>query len=640
MAMATGRSGRRIGILAAVIASATGWAVNPAPAAAQADVEAAWSSGLAPMAISGLSLAARAETPVQAMASTRHGEFVIVTANRPLASPGFPAAIRAAIDALIRAGKTIDVVAVGPRDQWVVIADDQYRQSGIPSAAQQRIASLLTARQTINTFAFSTSDGGWVLAARGQVYSGGRLPSGLPEAIAAAADARRAVHSIAISFQTHWALVAGDWYATDGIVGTVASLLPTLDRFRTAEGRRIDHVVFSKDSPTAVGWAVISNRAEPVGRDRMSQIENGFASGATIFQRLQANGVPGLSLAVVENNTVTWQRSYGLLRTNRTESYVYPNSIFDVASVSKAVSAVGALQLVDAGKLSLSDTTLLDDLVPTALQPAFKRQFANRHDITLNLLLSHCAGVVHATGGSGVESFGASATLPTIIDVIMGTGRASTGKRSVQTSTLLPGTQFMYSGANYGIIQALIDKYSANGFARHMSDLLRDVGMTSSTYTTPPPWQSPRFAWGHGSSGVSNVLAYPNQAAAGLSTTADDLGRFVIMLNQRGSSGGRQVLRSGSVLALGGQQNGANQACANRGAGTRGIMGLGMNANATGTWSHGGTHNGYRAFMFARPGDRWGLIVMMNGGNTTAMARELFGAVEAAYGLTTGTLSL
>jgi CubicO group peptidase (beta-lactamase class C family) len=225
--------------------------------------------------------------------------------------------------------------------------------------------------------------------------------------------------------------------------------------------------------------------------------------------------------------------------------------------------------------------------------------------------------------------------------VMMGTGGAGAGFKSVQTASLKPGVQFSYSGANYAVVQAIIDKYSAHGFDRQMRDLLSALDMTSSTYSSPAPWNSPRFARAHANGSVTPVLAYANQGAASISTTAGDLAHFVIMLNQHGSYNGGQVLQSGHVLALGGQQNGTNSQCANRGPSTsaRGSMGLGIWANSSGTWSHGGSHNGYRSFMYARPADRWGLVILTNGGQADPLAMELFRAIETDYGLPRGTLA-
>src|SRR5690606_17798848 len=201
-------------------------------------------------------------------------------------------------------------------------------------------------------------------------------------------------------------------------------------------------------------------------------------------------------------------------------------------------------------------------------------------------------------------------------------------------------------GASYLLVQAVIEAYAQGGYDGQMKRLLRDVGMTSSSFTTPPPGHdTDRFARGHHGGVMTSVRSYPAKAAASLTTTADDLARFVIMLNSGGrATTGRQVLGGGHVRALAGLQNGTNARCSNRVSGSRGSMGLGLYRTSANTWSHGGTHNGYRSFMYARPGSSpWGLVVLLsgsqqNGGDAGRFARELLDSVEAAYRMPKGTL--
>jgi hypothetical protein len=64
-------------------------------------------------------------------------------------------------------------------------------------------------------------------------------------------------------------------------------------------------------------------------------------------------------------------------------------------------------------------------------------------------------------------------------------------------------------------------------------------------------------------------------------------------------------------------------------------MGLGMRSDSSGTFAyHRGTHNGYRAYMFASPRNDWARAVLMTGAanEATNFANELFRSVESVYG--------
>src|SRR5690606_18817569 len=311
---------------------------TPAPLLqTNADVQSVSSSGIPTAARGALTLAERSGREVQTIAFTPSNEFVVVAANRPLASPGFPAAIRDELESSVRSGRQIDVVAFSRTNQWLIVAEDWLRHGSVPDAATQRIRILQRQGARITSFAFSHTDvNGWVLTAGGRAYTGGRLPAGLTDAITAAAAAQRDIHEIAISPTGQWVLVAESWFASRGLP---TDLRQSLERMRTDDRRRIDLVAFNRVG-TTVGCSVVSNRAEPLRTSRISLIENWLSSAnSTIYQRMKALKVTGLSIAVVDGNRIM-RRSYGLRQAGQPESYVYPNTIFEAASISKPVSAV------------------------------------------------------------------------------------------------------------------------------------------------------------------------------------------------------------------------------------------------------------------------------------------------------------
>lgn len=631
-----------------------------------ADIRTASSSNFPSIARSVLALIERADREIQTFAFTAGGEFVVVAGNHPMYSQGFPTAPRTYVDQYVGTGREIDVVAFSKTGQWLIIAEDWLRRSNIPSAANSRIRSLQSAGKRIDAFAFSSVDtNGWMLVSDGRAYSGGTLPEGLEQAAAAARQAKRPIHEVAISHAGEWVLIADDWFATGGLASQ-RGFLRQMDEIRTDERRIIDHVVLTQVNGS-LAWSILSNSDTRVfPSDIMTRIEYQLAPNQTVYQRMKAHDITGLSLAIVENNRVEWRRSYGI-RTASGQEAVYPTTVFEAASISKPIAAFGALQLVDEGKVGLSDNGLLTQLndrlfrsqtstsrAGNASGPSspFLDRFDDANEINLNRLLSHCAGVLHppqvgnpSSRATGAQTISFGGTLPTLRQMLLGQSPASSNNAPTQASSLKPGARYRYSGANYLMVQAVIDQFSGTGFDRHMSDLFRHLQMNSTTYDTPTPaFGTDRLARGFSGAREQVIYAYPNKAAASLSTTADDLARFAIMLNEGGRNSKRQsLLRRGMVLALAGEQKGTNQQCADRNVSSaRGTMGLGLMNTGNGTWHHGGTHSGYRAFLYARPGDRWAFVALMSGDSDDVrqFAAELFESVRARYQLPMGSLPL
>jgi len=100
--------------------------------------------------------------------------------------------------------------------------------------------------------------------------------------------------------------------------------------------------------------------------------------------------IPGVSVALVYDSAIAWTQGFGFANSI-TKKPVDTNSLFEIASVSKVVTAYIALRLVDEGKLSLNKSLhsyLSDEWMPHS---------AYRDSIKLNHVLSHSSGLRKAS---------------------------------------------------------------------------------------------------------------------------------------------------------------------------------------------------------------------------------------------------
>jgi CubicO group peptidase (beta-lactamase class C family) len=99
---------------------------------------------------------------------------------------------------------------------------------------------------------------------------------------------------------------------------------------------------------------------------RIDAVENGLCSPVRIdgaeqvfhplSQQMEFYNVPGVSIAVINNGEIEWAKGYGA-REAGTSSPVDENTLFQAASISKSVSALGALHQVQRGVLDLDTNT-------------------------------------------------------------------------------------------------------------------------------------------------------------------------------------------------------------------------------------------------------------------------------------------
>jgi len=353
---------------------------------------------------------------------------------------------------------------------------------------------------------------------------------------------------------------------------------------------------------------------------RVAQIESGLRPPVliegdktwTLADRMRHYGVEGVSIAVIRDSKLEWAKGYGLADAEAKQP-VTTSTLFQAASISKPVSAMGALALVEEGKLSLDGD--INKFLKSWKVPA--NALTGKTPVTLEKLLSHTAGLtVH-----GFPGYGAGATVPTVVQVLDGAAPANTGAVVVD---LAPGTEYRYSGGGYTVAQLAMTDVTGQTFPALMQRLvLGPLAMKESTYEQPLP--APRLAEaavgyrGDGKAVDGKRHVYPEMAAAGLWTTPSDLARFAIGLEK--------------ILA-GGKGPLSQKMAENMVTPRRDGYGLGLGIEEEGRtqyFSHGGANEGFRALLVASANRGYGAVVMTNSDNGSALAQEILRAIAAAY---------
>ncbi len=118
--------------------------------------------------------------------------------------------------------------------------------------------------------------------------------------------------------------------------------------------------------------------------EKISKIETAITS----FMARQ--NIPGVSIAIVEDNQIRFGRGYGMADV---ENFVpaKASTVYRIASVSKSLTAVAALHLAEKGRLDL-------DAPVQKYVPGFPTK---NFPITTRQLLAHLSGIRHYKRGEG-----------------------------------------------------------------------------------------------------------------------------------------------------------------------------------------------------------------------------------------------
>lgn len=163
----------------------------------------------------------------------------------------------------------------------------------------------------------------------------------------------------------------------------------------------------------------------------------------------------GLAVAVVKEGSPLHAESFGL-RSLETKEPLHTDDLFRIASISKSFSATSVLQLVEAGKLKLSD-----DVSGLAGFPIRNPAHPDT-PITLEMLLSHTSSLNDSQGYFTLD----------VIDP----SKVSYSPKSF--SPKKPGTEHRYCNLNFNLVGAIIERASGERFDRYVANrILQPLGL-------------------------------------------------------------------------------------------------------------------------------------------------------------------
>ena len=323
--------------------------------------------------------------------------------------------------------------------------------------------------------------------------------------------------------------------------------------------------------------------------------------------------IPGLSLAVIEDGKIVKAKGYGVADI-ASNTPVTTTTLFQAGSISKPVAAFGALHLVEKAQLSLDGD--VNAQLKTWKVP--ESEFTRTNKVTLRRILSHSAGLtVH-----GFPGYARDEAQPTLVQVLDGVKPANTAAIRVD---MVPGSKLRYSGGGYTVMQQLVMDVTAQPFPKFMEEcVLGPLGMTNSTYAQPLP-QELTAAAATGYYSIDKPVGghwhvYPEMAAAGLWTTASDLARFAMGIQQALEA------KSNSVIS----ESMTRQMLTDQGESD----GLGLFLQGSGKtlrFGHNGRDEGFDAVMTAYAYKGQGAVILINVNDNSGALNRVLEAVAHEY---------
>jgi uncharacterized protein YbbC (DUF1343 family)/CubicO group peptidase (beta-lactamase class C family) len=256
---------------------------------------------------------------------------------------------------------------------------------------------------------------------------------------------------------------------------------------------------------------------------------------AIVNAEIEAGRIPGAVVEIGQGEGVVYRGAFGYRELEPRRVAMKPDTIFDLASLTKPVAtAVAIMQLSERGRLAL-------DTPAARYWPAFGRNGKDR--ITIRYLLTHYSG------------------LPADLDLSHEwKGRAAAlGMIEAQTPQYPPGTHYQYSDINFEVLGEIVRRVSGLTLDTYCrTRIFGPLGMRNTAFRPPPEWRG-RTAPTLDVDGKLRLGLVHDPTAermggvaghAGLFSTADDLAIFARMLLDGGRSGKSRILAARSIAEM------------------------------------------------------------------------------------------
>jgi CubicO group peptidase (beta-lactamase class C family) len=286
------------------------------------------------------------------------------------------------------------------------------------------------------------------------------------------------------------------------------------------------------------------------------------------------NWIKGVVTIVVKDGQVVQYKGYGYADA-ATKKPMEANSIFRIASQTKAITSTGILILYDQGKLSLNDpvskyipefahATVLDSLNKT--DTTFTTVPAKR-EVTIKDLLTHSSGIDYADIGSdNMKAIYAKYNIPSglgVYDQKLSDAMKTLGKLPL---AFQPGTQWRY-GLNTDVLGDIIEAISGMSLEDFMRKNIFEPLQMNDTWFNLPSDKFNRLTSVYTEDSVKQIVPWTKEktdvdpdypkiskhyfsGGAGLSSTAYDYAVFLQMIMNGGSYNGKTILSKRTVQMM------------------------------------------------------------------------------------------
>lgn len=264
-----------------------------------------------------------------------------------------------------------------------------------------------------------------------------------------------------------------------------------------------------------------------------------------IRSQMAAARIPGLAVGISSRGRVVSARGYGFADVARRRA-VTVNTMFHIASITKTITALAVMLLVEQGRITLDE--------PVAPHLGFRMVGEHAPDITFRHLLMHTSGIsdeVYYETDFRTRGADSMMTLSALLQSYLAQGGRYTGSGNLKH---VPGARWDYSNVGFGMLGHLVHRIAGSDLRDFTRErLFRPLGLRHVAWTiadTPVRLRAVPYDLVDASQTPVQPVGFPDFPAGMMRASVKDLTLLAAAMANGGKANGTRLLSTANIAEM------------------------------------------------------------------------------------------
>ncbi len=258
---------------------------------------------------------------------------------------------------------------------------------------------------------------------------------------------------------------------------------------------------------------------------------------ALIKQKMEENQITGLSIALVDGQDIVWKDGFGYA-DKETATKATANTIYEIGSVSKTITATAVMHAQDNGLLDI-DHPLMQYMPQFSILPPLGFNPEPENPITVRTMLTHHSGIPGNFLNGDLTFNPRTDYNAWLLDYLRD-----------DYACFPPNFIYAYSNSAYCILADVVAAASGQSWEQYTDSMFETMGMDHTSYYLHKPFLKKNRARGYFNGEPLEYFYNSHVGAGSVLSNATDMAKYIKMINGQGQGEGNSVLKPETLAEM------------------------------------------------------------------------------------------